>query len=108
MISDIKCRRAIRASGICGYGIHGDVWVLSGRYLRGEKYDTGWRVQRADGKLEDHVFMSGSTLEYMRENCGGREAEYSFDTIVKLAEWHVKGKYTRMISRLPRELVISS
>ena len=35
--------------------------------------------------------MSGSTLEYMRDNCGGREAEYSFDTIVKLAEWHTKG-----------------
>ena len=55
-------------------------------------------------KLEDQVFMSGSTLEYMRENCGGREAEYSFDTIVKLAEWHVKWKYPRMIARLPREL----
>ena len=37
-------------------------------------------------KLQDQVFMSGSTLEYMRENWGGREAEYSFDTIVKLAE----------------------
>ena len=46
----------------------------------------------------------GSTLEYMRENWGGREADYSFDTIVKLAEWHVKGKYSRMIARLPREL----
>ena len=42
------------------------------------------------GKLEDKMIMSGSTLEYMRENCGGMEAEYSFDTIVKLAEWHVK------------------
>ena len=40
----------------------------------------------------------------MRENCGEREAEYSFDTIVKLAEWHVKGKYPRMIARLLREL----
>ena len=37
-------------------------------------------------KLEDKMIMSGSTLEYMRENLGGREAEYSFDTIVKLAE----------------------
>ena len=43
------------------------------------------------GKFEDQLIMSGSTLEYMRENCGGMEAEYSFDTIVKLAEWHVKG-----------------
>ena len=43
------------------------------------------------GKLEDQLIMIGSTLEYMRENWGGREAEYSFDTIVKLAEWHVKG-----------------
>ena len=38
------------------------------------------------GKLEDQLIMSGSTLEYMRENCGGRGAEYSFDTIVKSAE----------------------
>ena len=57
------------------------------------------------GKLEDHSIMS--TLEYMRDNWGGREAEYSFDTIVKLAEWHVKGKYPRMIARLPRELAWS-
>ena len=56
------------------------------------------------GKLEDKMIMSGSTLEYMRENWVGREAEYSFDTIVKLAEWHVKGKYPRMIARLPREV----
>ena len=56
------------------------------------------------GKLEDKMIMSGSTLEYMRENWGGREAEYSFDTIVKLAEWQVKGKYPRMIARLPREV----
>ena len=55
-------------------------------------------------KLEDKMIMSGSTLEHTRENCGGREAEYSFDTIVKLAEWHVKGKYPRMIATLPREL----
>ena len=48
--------------------------------------------------------MSGSTLEYIRDNWGGREAEYSFDTIVKLAEWHVKGKYPWMIARLHREL----
>ena len=34
------------------------------------------------GKLEDKMIMSGSTLEYVRENWGGREAEYSFDTIV--------------------------
>ena len=40
----------------------------------------------------------------MRDNCGGMESEYSFDTIVKLAEWHVKGKYPRMIARLPSEL----
>ena len=56
------------------------------------------------GKLEDQMIMSGSTLEYMRENWGGMEAEYSFDTIVKLAEWHTKGKYPGMISRLPMEL----
>ena len=56
------------------------------------------------GKLEDKMIMSWSTLEYMRENLGGRETEYSFDTIVKLAEWHVKGKYPPMIARLPREL----
>ena len=48
--------------------------------------------------------MSGSTLEYMRDNWGGMEVEYSFDTIVKLAEWHVKGKYPRMIARLPMVL----
>ena len=36
-------------------------------------------------KLEDQLIISGSTLEYMRDNWGGREAEYSFDTIVKLA-----------------------
>ena len=41
------------------------------------------------GKLEDQLIMSGSTLEYMRNNWGDREAEYSFDMIVKLAEWHV-------------------
>ena len=58
-------------------------------------------------KLEDQSIMSGSTLEYMRENWGAREAEYSFDTIVKLAEWHVKGKYPRMIARLPMELTWS-
>ena len=56
------------------------------------------------GKLEYKMIMSGSTLEYVRENCGGREAEFSFDTIVKLPEWHVKVKYPRMIARLPREL----
>ena len=56
------------------------------------------------GKFEDQSIMSGSTLKFMRDNYGGREAEYSFDTIVKLAEWHVKGKYPRMIARLPREL----
>ena len=38
------------------------------------------------GKLEDQSIISGSTLEYMRDNLGVREAEYSFDTIVKLAE----------------------
>ena len=59
------------------------------------------------GKLEDKMIMSGSTLEYVRENWGGREAEFSFDTLVKLAEWHVKGKYPRMIARLPRELAWS-
>ena len=32
------------------------------------------------------------------------EAAYSFYTIVKLAEWHVKGKYPRMSARLPGEL----
>ena len=42
-------------------------------------------------KLEDKMIMNGSTLEYVRENWGGREAEFSFDTIVKLAEWHVRG-----------------
>ena len=59
------------------------------------------------GKLKDQSIMSGSTLEYMRDNWGGREVEYSFDTIVTLAEWHVKGKYPRMIARLPRELTWS-
>ena len=38
------------------------------------------------GKLKDQSIMSGSTLKYMRNNWGDREAEYSFDTIVKLAE----------------------
>ena len=38
------------------------------------------------GKLEDQRIMSGSTLEYMRNNWRDREAEYSFDTIVKFAE----------------------
>ena len=45
------------------------------------------------GKLEDQRIMSWSTLEYMRNNWGDLESKYSFDTIVKLAEWHVKGKY---------------
>ena len=54
--------------------------------------------------LQDLSIMSGSTLEYMRDNWGAREAEYSFDTIIRLAEWHVKGKYPRMIARLPREV----
>ena len=58
-------------------------------------------------KLEDKSIMSRSTLEYMRDNCGGREAEYSFDTMVKLTEWYVKGKYPRMIASLQRELVWS-
>ena len=57
--------------------------------------------------MEDQLIMSGSTLEFMRDNCGGREADYSFDTIVKLAEWHVKGKYPLMIARLQRELAWS-
>ena len=43
----------------------------------------------------------------MRENWGAWEAEYSFDTIVKLAEWHVKWKYPRMIARLLMELALS-
>ena len=51
--------------------------------------------------------MSVSTLGYMRENCGASEAEYSFDTIIRLAEWHVNGKYPRMIASLPRELAWS-
>ena len=55
-------------------------------------------------KLEDQSIMSGSTLEYMRDNWGVSEAEYSFDTIVKLSEWHVNGKYPRMTARLPRQL----
>ena len=59
------------------------------------------------GKLEYQSIMSGSTLECMRENWGAREVEYSSDTVVKLAEWHVKGKYPRMIARLPRELAWS-
>ena len=58
-------------------------------------------------KLEDQSIMSGSTLEYIRDNWGGREAEYSFDTIVKLAVWHANGKYPRMIARLPMELAWS-
>ena len=58
-------------------------------------------------KLEDQRIMSGSTLEYMRNNCGDREAEYSFDTIVKLAGCHIKWKYPRMIARLPRALAWS-
>ena len=36
--------------------------------------------------LQDLLIMSGSTLEYMRDNWGEREAEYSFDTIIRLAE----------------------
>ena len=38
------------------------------------------------GKLKDQRIIRWSTLEYMRNNWGDREAEYSFDTIVKLAE----------------------
>ena len=38
------------------------------------------------GKLEYQSIISGSTLEYMRDNWGLREAEYSFDTIIKMAE----------------------
>ena len=34
-------------------------------------------------KLEDQLIMSGITLEYMRNNWGDWESEYSFDTIVK-------------------------
>ena len=51
--------------------------------------------------------MSGSALEYMRDNWGEREAELSFDTIIRLAEWHDQGKYRRMISMLPRKLAWS-
>ena len=51
--------------------------------------------------------MSGSTLEYMRNNWGDRDAEYSFDTIVKLAEWHVKWKHPRMIAMVPMGLAWS-
>ena len=51
--------------------------------------------------------MSGSTLEYMPDNWGLREADYGFDTIIKLAEWYVQWKYPRMISMLPRELAWS-
>ena len=106
MISDIKCRRAIRSEWRLWIWNSWRCRVLSVRYWIGEKYDTGWCVQT--GKLEDQVFISGSTLEYMRENWGGRETEYSFDTIVKLAEWHVKVKYPRMIARLPMELAWAS
>ena len=58
-------------------------------------------------RIEDKTIMSGSILEFMRYNWGGREAEYSFDTTIMLAEWHVKVKYPRMLARLPRELAWS-
>ena len=45
-------------------------------------------------KLEDQSIMSGSTLEYMRENWGAREAVYGFDTIVQL-ESGMLMKFTR-------------
>ena len=88
-------------SGFCRDGIGGEKSTIRDGVFNEQ---TGVVVPLLTGKLEDQVFMSGSTLEYMRENWGGRHAEYSFETIVKLAEWHVKGKYTRMIARLPREL----
>ena len=105
MISGIKCRRVTRSEWRS--------WIWSSWRCRGfvEMVSGGEKCTIRDGvfneqtgKLEDKVIMSGSTLEYMRENWGGRGAEYSFDTIVKLAEWHVKGKYPRMIARLPREM----
>ena len=83
----------VEVSGFCRDGIGGE---------RSTIRDGVFNEQT--GKLEDNMIMSGSTLEYVRENWGGREAEFSFDTIVKLAEWHVKGMYPRMIARLPMEL----
>ena len=83
-------------SGFCRDGIGGEKsMILDGVF------------NKQTGKLEDQVIMSGSTLEYMGDNWGDSEAEYSFDTIVKLAEWHVKRKYPRMIARLSRELAWS-
>ena len=48
-------------------------------------------------KIEDQMIMSLSTLEYMLDNLGWREEEFSFDVITRLAEWHDQEKYLRMI-----------
>ena len=69
----------IEMSGFCQSGIGAERRMI----LDGVFNEQTW-------KLEYQLIMSGSTLEYMRNNWGDREAEYSFDTIVKLAEWHVK------------------
>ena len=86
----------IAMSGFCRDGIGGE-----------NKTIRDGMFKEQTGKIEDQSMMSARTLEYMRDNCGGREAEYSFDTIIRLAEWHVNGKYPRMIVRLPRELAWS-
>ena len=51
------------AGGVRGYGIHGDVGILSGRYGGGEEDDRDGVFNERTGKLEDQMIMSGSTLE---------------------------------------------
>ena len=56
------------------------------------------------GRFEDQFIMSWSTLEYLNDNWSTKEKEFNFETLVKVVEWRINGKYTRMIARLPIEL----
>ena len=41
-------------------------------------------------RFEDRFIMIGSTLDYVRNNLSTKEKEFSFEMLMKLAEWHVK------------------
>ena len=47
--------------------------------------------------------MSGSSLEHLKDKRSTKEKGFTLEKLVKEAERHIKGKYPRMIARLPRE-----
>ena len=55
------------------------------------------------GRIEDQFIMSGSSLERLKDKRSTKEKGFKLEKLVKEAERHIKGKYPRMIARLPRE-----